>query len=52
MNIEPIYLEIQDRDGETMDVLEYDTPAELLVDWPHAKRDVHGNYSCWIGGKR
>lgn len=47
-----IYLEITDRDGETMHLEEYDTVEELLTDWPHAVRDREGNYSCWIGGKR
>lgn len=44
-------LELTDRDGGTLDTLEYDTLDELLAEYPHAEMwpGDPSNWSAWVG---
>lgn len=44
-------VEVTDKDGESLYVLDYNSLEELLEDWPYAERSAKGKYIAWIGGK-
>lgn len=45
-------VEVVNRDGKSLYVLDYNSLEELLEDWPDAERSAKGKYIAWIGDRK